>query len=208
VANRKTVPSFSEFVNSVQLTENKQTKTNQPRQIQKAEKVDNASENITKIVMPQIDSILELEERVNQLVSNPIYETIKSEDIESTAINESLNSEFTGYRILRDKDETFECKISVEGTTLNEAKARLVMDAEPWNLTFYGKIYPDGRCVIPLKKGIPLSEGSSGKIRLEVIAEDQLFVGWENDFIVEIAKKLNVEVKEQKKVSVSFNSAG
>lgn len=138
-----------------------------------------------------------------------LLEKLKSEkqvQEEIVPINESLTPKFEGYRIARDKDEVFECKISVEGTTLNEARARLVLDSEPWNLTFYGKIHPDGRCTVPIKKGLPLGEGSTGKIRLEVIAEDQLFIGWENEFLVEVSKKLSVEVKEQKKVKVSFGS--
>jgi len=148
----------------------------------------------------------DLVERADLLLEKLKEERRVQEEI--VPINESLVPKFEGYRIARDKDEVFECKISVEGTTLNEARARLVLDSEPWNLTFYGKIHTDGHCTVPIKKGLPLGEGSTGKIRLEVIAEDQLFVGWENEFLVEVSKKLSVEVKEQKKVKVSFDSVG
>lgn len=138
--------------------------------------------------------------------TEPVQEEVPEPELEPVIepINESIMPDFEGYRVIRDRDENFECKISVEGTTLTEARARLVMDSEPWNLTFYGKIYPDGRCVVPIKKGFPLGEGTTGKIRLEVIAEDQLFVGWESEFLVEVSKKLSVQLKEQKKVKVSF----
>lgn len=111
---------------------------------------------------------------------------------------------FEGYHVTKDKDELFECNIAVEGTTLSQARARLVFDANPWNLTFYGKIDRDGNCTVPIRKGIPLNEGSTGKVRLEVIAEDQLFVGWESEFIVDVEKKLNVKVFEKKKVKVKL----
>ena len=40
-------------------------------------------------------------------------------------------------------------------------------------------------------------ETISGKIRLEVIAEDTYFIPWESDFEVEQSKKVTVEVKSQ-----------
>lgn len=113
-------------------------------------------------------------------------------------------AQFEGYRVVRDKDENFECNITVEGTSLSEAKVRLVLDSDSHNLIYYGTLSSSGKCVVPLKKGIPLLEGTEGKIRLEVIAEDQLFVGWEDSFRVEAAKKLKVELKEQKSVKVDF----
>jgi hypothetical protein len=45
-------------------------------------------------------------------------------------------------------------------------------------------------------KGL-LEDKSSGKIRLEVIAEDTYFIPWESTFEVETSKKVTVEVKSQ-----------
>lgn len=140
--------------------------------------------------------------------TEPIQEAMSSpeslrEEIPSPVLKEERKT-FEGYRIVRDRDENFECNLTVEGTSLAEAQARLVLDGDPYNLVFYGKIHSDGKCVIPIRKGLPLHEGAQGKIRLEVIAEDQLFVGWEDQFLVETSKKLKVELKEQKSVKVNF----
>jgi len=111
------------------------------------------------------------------------------------------------YKIFKDRDENFECNLSVEGTTLADAKVRVVIESESWNFVFYGDVLGNGKCIVPLKRGIPLNEGAIGKIRLEVIAEDQLFVGWEDEFRIAASKKVKVEVKESKSVKVSFNNS-
>jgi len=116
-------------------------------------------------------------------------------------------AQFEGYRIIRDRDESFECNLTVEGTSLTEAKVRLVLDSDAHNIVYYGTVNSSGKCVVPLRKGIPLNEGTQGKIRLEVIAEDQLFVGWEDLFKVETSKKLRVELKESKSVKVDFDNS-
>jgi hypothetical protein len=145
--------------------------------------------------------ITELEEK---RVEPKRKELVKEERIETfSGIEEAPDP--TAYRIVRDRNENFECNIQVEGTTLAESQARIILESDSWNFTFYGKIHPDGRCVVPIKKGIPLPEGASGKIRLEVIADDQLFVGWEDSFVIESAKKVKVSLKESKSVKVSFD---
>lgn len=111
------------------------------------------------------------------------------------------------YKIFKDRDENFECNLSVEGTTLADAKVRIVIESDSWNFVFYGDVLGNGKCIVPLKRGIPLNEGAIGKIRLEVIAEDQLFVGWEDEFRIAASKKIKVEVKESKSVKVSFNNS-
>jgi oligoribonuclease (3'-5' exoribonuclease) len=44
-----------------------------------------------------------------------------------------------------------------------------------------------------------LGENDTGKMKLEVIAEDTYFLPWESDFEVDTAKKIKVEVKQQRK---------
>jgi CRISPR/Cas system-associated exonuclease Cas4 (RecB family) len=63
---------------------------------------------------------------------------------------------------------------------------------------FKGTISSGGEVEIPVKrlKGL-LEDRSSGKIRLEVIAEDTYFIPWESTFEVETSKKVTVEVKSQ-----------
>ena len=108
------------------------------------------------------------------------------------------------YRIYRDKEEIFECNISVQGAKLSSSQVRLIFDHEICNLVFYGKISKEGKCAVPLKKMNFYPEKSTGRVRLEVIVEDTIFVPWEETFIVEGAKKVTVQIKSQKKVDVRF----
>ena len=64
---------------------------------------------------------------------------------------------------------------------------------------FEGTIDSKGNCKVPIKKlkGL-LGENDSGKIKLEVIAEDTYINPWESTFVVDTAKKIKVQVKEQK----------
>jgi hypothetical protein len=124
--------------------------------------------------------------------------------VEEGLIEEEITRD---YKIFKDRDENFECQLSVEGTSLNDARVRIVLESDAWNFVFYGKVYGDGKCVVPIKKGLPLMEGARGNIKLEVIAEDQLFIGWEDNFKVIASKKVKVELKEQKSVRVSFNNS-
>jgi len=108
--------------------------------------------------------------------------------------SEPIEEPLIGYRIFRDKAETFECKISIEGANPQNSSVRLVLDSNEWNLIFYGRIDQNGRCVIPLKKISILSEKCRGEIRLEVIADETLFVPWKEEFVVFPSKKVTVEV--------------
>jgi len=102
------------------------------------------------------------------------------------------------YKLYTDKQETFECKIFLEGASLKKASSRIVVETDSFNLMFEGTIDKDGNCQVPIKKlkGL-LGEDDRGKIKLEVIAEDTYFNPWESDFIVDTAKKIEVQVKEQ-----------
>lgn len=103
------------------------------------------------------------------------------------------------YKLYTDKSEDFKCKIGVEGTNLNETFARLVIESKGVNLMFEGKIDADGNCVVPIKKLKNLiPEGDSGKMKLEVIAEDTFFSPWEDDYTVDVSKKVTVEMVQEK----------
>jgi hypothetical protein len=174
-------------------------------------------------VLPELEKI---EEKIKSLVKEEIVEAINEEKEEVEEKREPVRKEepkkpepvpvkeyhepeinSKEYRVFKDRDENFECQLSVEGTSLTDAKVRIVIESDSWNFVFYGQVYGDGKCVVPIKKGIPLLEGATGKIKLEVIAEDQLFVGWEDQFKVAASKKVKVELKEQKSVRVSFNNS-
>lgn len=118
-------------------------------------------------------------------------------------VNEEVESSDV-YKLYRDREETFECNISVEGASLASAVARIIVDTNTINLIFYGKLYKDGRCLVPLQKMTMYPEGTRGQIRLEVIVDDTVFSPWESACVVEGAKKVTVDVKQKKVVSVNF----
>ena len=102
------------------------------------------------------------------------------------------------YKLYTDKKEIFECKITLEGASLKDAKSRIVVNTPDLKLMFEGTIDNKGNCKVPIKKlrGL-LDENDEGTIKLEVIAEDTYFLPWETDFIVNTSKKIKVEVKGQ-----------
>lgn len=103
------------------------------------------------------------------------------------------------YTLYTDKSEDFKCKISVEGSKISDTTARLVIENEDVNLLLVGKIDSDGNCTVPIKKmKTYLPEGSTGKIKLEVISEDTFFSPWEDDYVIKTNKKITVEMTTPK----------
>ena len=101
------------------------------------------------------------------------------------------------YKLLKDKNNEFQCEIKLEGASITNAKARLFLEADGAEYSFKGEI--DGnKCTIPMGK---LSKFANllenGKIRLEVLADDTLFVPYESDYVLEQEKKVTVEIKQQ-----------
>ena len=111
------------------------------------------------------------------------------------------------YKLFTDKTELFECDIKLEGASLKDSQARLLIESENLNLIFKGTIDASGKCQIPVRKlkGL-LDEDISGDIKLEVIAEDTYFVPWESKFTVDTSKKITVEVKSQQSTAVLMES--
>ena len=102
------------------------------------------------------------------------------------------------YKLYTDKQETFECDLYLEGASLKDSSARILVETKDLTLLFPGKIDKKGNCKVPIKKlkGL-LDEKSEGNIKLEVIAEDTLIEPWQSEFVVETSKKVTVEVKGQ-----------
>ena len=111
------------------------------------------------------------------------------------------------YKLYTDKQEIFECDIQLEGASLNNSNARLIIETDDLSLLFKGNINSQGKCKIPVKrlKGL-LGEDIKGTIKLEVIAEDTYFIPWESAFTVEASKKIQVEVKSQSQGEVITES--
>jgi len=104
------------------------------------------------------------------------------------------------YKLFTDKSELFECDIKIEGASLSNSTARLVVETNDYSLMFNGKITSSGKCTIPIKKlkGL-IDESSKGNIRLEVIADDTYFIPWKSEFAISASKKVTVEIKSQNK---------
>jgi len=102
------------------------------------------------------------------------------------------------YKLFTDKTEIFECNIKLEGASLRNSVARIVIESQDINLLFTGTIDSQGKCKVPIKKlsGL-LGENTTGKLKLEVIADDTYFVPWSSDFSVLASKGITVEVKSQ-----------
>lgn len=102
------------------------------------------------------------------------------------------------YKLYTDRNENFECEVSVKNASLKGSLARLVVEsADNISLIFHGHIEGD-KCIVPVRrlKGI-LDENSRGKMHLEVVVEDTFFKPWESDFIVEEHTSVKVRVDEQ-----------
>lgn len=97
------------------------------------------------------------------------------------------------FKLFTDKDTLFECKIGLEGASLKDAQARILVETPELTLMFNGTISMSGECSIPINKLPMLDENTSGAIKLEVIAEDTYFQPWESSLKIEAAKKITVE---------------
>jgi hypothetical protein len=100
------------------------------------------------------------------------------------------------YKIFLDKSKTFQCNVNIEGASLDKSKARLLIETSKFSLTFNGEI-KNGVVKIPIEKlkGV-INEDDTGKISLEIIAEDTLFVPWEGEYVAGLSKKVSVELDE------------
>ena len=170
--------NFEDFLNgseSKSNTDSKQKKEDQPKPI---EKVVESPKIIEKVEKPEPEVIKQIE---------PINEDL-------------IEDEF--YKVFKDKSEIFACDIQIEGADLSETSARLILETDSWTIMFNGTI-TNGKCSIPIKKLNIFDEGQTGKIKLEVIAEGNLFIPWEDTFRVKLSKKVNVKLNETKVVKES-----
>lgn len=115
------------------------------------------------------------------------------------------------YKLYSDKSNKFQCSIQVEGSSLSNSQARVILEGKN-NISylFKGKLYENGVCEfdLPKMKNI-LSEGDTGTIKLEIIADDVHFEPWSSDFSIVADKKVSVVVQEQtedKKPKIIVNS--
>lgn len=103
------------------------------------------------------------------------------------------------YKLYIDKNENFECEVSVKNASLKNSIARLIVESSDGPcLVFNGELDGD-KCIIPIKrlKGV-LDENTHGNMHLEVIVEDTYFKPWQSDFIVEEHTSVKVRVNDNK----------
>ena len=104
------------------------------------------------------------------------------------------------FKLYTDRSEIFEAKLDITGASVNDSICRLVVEGSSYNLMFNGNIDSNGNCEIPIDKLKKVySEGDTGDIRLEVIADDTYFVPWRNKFVVERSKNITAEIKSSKR---------
>lgn len=101
-----------------------------------------------------------------------------------------------------DQNNNFNCQVEIEGADASKSSTRLIIETqEGTNLLFEGTLSSNGECDIPLtnvKKY--LKESETGKLKLEVIVEDNIFTPWESNYFVKASKKVTVkEVKSTEK---------
>ncbi len=96
------------------------------------------------------------------------------------------------YKIFKDKERTFKCNVDVQGADINDCRARLIFESESGIFMLKGDIDKNGICKITVPKEKMLSEGVSGNITLEVIAENTIFEAWNDRFEVLVDKKVSV----------------
>jgi hypothetical protein len=145
----------------------------------------------------------EVEVKSTEEVSKPKVEEVEEEEDEEEITNENafvqnVEEDDDFYKLYQDKNEEFSCDIMIEGSSPEETYARIIVESENWSLVFPGEIR-NGKCIVPIKKLNILKEGEIGNIKLEVVAEGNLFVPWENQFKVKLSKKVTVNVNESKK---------
>ena len=98
------------------------------------------------------------------------------------------------YTLYSDKKNIFECDIQLEGASLSQAFARVIIEGDGLNLVFNGTITNDGYCKIEMPK-LNVMEGN-GNMKLEVIADDMYFNPWDSSYELKKSKSVKVEVRQ------------
>ena len=103
------------------------------------------------------------------------------------------------YKLFVDKNEDFECEVSVKNASLKGSLARLVVESDDGPCFIFKGLIQGDKCVIPIKrlKGL-MEEHARGKMHLEMVVEDTYFRPWESEFIVEEHTSVKVRVNENK----------
>ena len=97
------------------------------------------------------------------------------------------------YTLFTDTDKLFNCNIDVDGISLQECRARIILEHPQLNMVFNGTIGSNGTVNIPIKKlKNLLPENAKGTMKLEIIADTSLFEAWTSEFKVDTEKKVSI----------------
>lgn len=129
---------------------------------------------------------------VEEVMSVDIEEFVIAKE-EQNIVVESIEDNY--YKLYKDINEEFSCDIAIEGTSADNTSVRIIVESKDWSLMFPGSIR-NGKCVVPIKKLGILNEGEIGTIKIEVVAEGNLFIPWEDQFKVKMSKKVTVSLNE------------
>jgi hypothetical protein len=175
--------------------------------------LDKAKETVEITETFETASLPKLEEKLDTTsTAQPIKENATQTTRHYEEKVEKVEEALSGYVIYRDKSENFICDMQLSGVSSSENKARIILETQDLTYMFEGRIDTLGKCKIPLKKMNFLKENETGKIKLEVIAEDTVFTPWEDDFVAITSKKVSVRVVESEvatpKIEVKVTNIG
>jgi hypothetical protein len=183
--------SFEDFMNKG-ITPVKESKKEE-------EKVDDKVTNVTEPIKDkELSEPKKKEEKpveTEKVMPVEVEDFVIDEDDNSAFVESTDNDDF--YKLYRDINEEFSCDIAIEGSSPEDTYARIIVESEEWSLVFPGTIR-NGKCIVPIKKLGILKEGEIGNIKLEVVAEGNLFIPWEDTFKVKVSKKVTVNLNETK----------
>jgi hypothetical protein len=139
---------------------------------------------------------IKIEEKII-VAAKPILaeSTKKIEPKPAKVITEQVTIEevIEGYKLYRDKTETFKCDLEITGADKSKSSARVIIESNDMKYIFEGSIDENGHCEIKLPKMDFINEKSSGIINLEVIADDTLFKPWSEKFTAVTSKNVTVK---------------
>jgi len=102
------------------------------------------------------------------------------------------------YRLYLDKNNLFECDIQLQGASIKNSFARIILESKDHSYVFKGEIDQNGHCSVEMNKLKDLFESDeTGSISLEVVADDVYFSPWSDTYQTDLSKKIDVVVKEQ-----------
>lgn len=102
------------------------------------------------------------------------------------------------YKLYLDKHNLFECDIQLQGASIKNSFARIIVEGKEHSYIFNGEIDENGHCSVPMNKLKGIFEtNETGTMKLEVVADDVYFSPWTDSYKIDLSKKIDVVIKEQ-----------